>query len=63
MSSLIMDLPQSDLDRMKRVLEAALLANSEPMPVADLRRLFDDEFNADTIRRVLEELRADWQNW
>ncbi len=56
-----MDLPQSDLDRMKRVLEAALLANSEPMPVADLRRLFDDEFNADTIRRVLEELRADWQ--
>ncbi|MCX7962435.1 MAG: SMC-Scp complex subunit ScpB [Burkholderiales bacterium] len=44
----------------KRILEAALLASPEPVPLADLRRLFDGQIGADTIRRLLEELRAEW---
>jgi segregation and condensation protein B len=55
-----MDLPLSDPLHVKRVLEAALLSSSEPLPVADLRKLFDEEIAAEVLRRVLEELRTDW---
>jgi segregation and condensation protein B len=55
-----MDLPLSDPSQVKRVLEAALLSSSEPLPIADLRKLFEDEISADVVRRLLEELRADW---
>lgn len=44
----------------KQVLEAALLAQTEPLPVAELRRLFDDELDADTIRLLLEDLQREW---
>jgi segregation and condensation protein B len=44
----------------KVVLEAALLTSEQPLSVSDLRRLFDDELNADTIRVLLDELRTDW---
>jgi segregation and condensation protein B len=46
----------------KTVIEAALLASAHPLSVSDLRRLFEDEVGADTVRGVLEELRADWQH-
>ncbi len=44
----------------KQVLEAALLAHTEPMPVSELRRLFDDELDADTVRLLLEDLQREW---
>src|SRR5574339_505304 len=44
----------------KRIVEAALLASSEPLALADLRRLFDDELGADTLKNLLGELREDW---
>jgi segregation and condensation protein B len=44
----------------KVVLEAALLTSEQPLSVPELRRLFNDELNADTIRVLLDELRADW---
>jgi segregation and condensation protein B len=44
----------------KGILEAALLTASAPLPVAELRRLFQEQVGADTIRALLEELRADW---
>jgi segregation and condensation protein B len=46
----------------KSVIEAALLSAAHPLSVADLRRLFDDEVGADTVRGVLEELRLDWRH-
>ncbi|GMV02168.1 MAG: SMC-Scp complex subunit ScpB [Burkholderiaceae bacterium] len=45
----------------KIVLEAALLCASQPMNVAELRRLFDEEIAAETVRALLDELRQDWQ--
>ena len=45
----------------KTVLEAALLAAQEPLALADLRRLFEDDLGADTLRRLLDELRVAWQ--
>jgi segregation and condensation protein B len=44
----------------KIVLEAALLTAERPLPLAELRRLFAEELNADTLRALLDELRTDW---
>jgi segregation and condensation protein B len=56
-----MDLPLPDVAQVKHVLETALLTTQEPLSVADLRRLFDDQLGADTLRKVLDELRSDWE--
>jgi segregation and condensation protein B len=45
----------------KTVLETALLAAQDPLTLVDLRRLFEDDIGADTLRRLLDELRLDWQ--
>ena len=45
----------------KVVLEAALLAAQEPLTLAELRRLFEEDIGADTLRRLLDELREAWQ--
>ena len=44
----------------KRIIEAALLASQEPLSLADLKRVLDDDVGNDTLRKLLEELRADW---
>lgn len=49
-----------DLAFVKRVLETALLATAEPLTLADMKRLFDDELGNETLRNVLDELRSDW---
>jgi segregation and condensation protein B len=46
----------------KTVLETALLSSQEPLAIADLRKLFDQEIGADTLRRLLDELREDWRD-
>jgi segregation and condensation protein B len=53
---------QMTTQTVKMVLEAALLAAQEPMPIAELRKLFEDEISADTVRMLLEELREDWRD-
>jgi segregation and condensation protein B len=45
----------------KIVLETALLTAERPLPLAELRKLFADELNADTLRLLLDELRGDWR--
>jgi segregation and condensation protein B len=44
----------------KIVLEAALLTAERPLQLTELRRLFADELNADTLRVLLDELRVAW---
>lgn len=46
----------------KIVLETALICAQDPLRVNDLRKLFDEDVSADTIRVLLEELRQDWLN-
>jgi segregation and condensation protein B len=48
------------LTEAKTVLETALLSSQEPLAIADLRKLFDEAVGADTIRRLLDELREEW---
>jgi segregation and condensation protein B len=44
----------------KRVLETALICTHQPLPVRELRVLFNDELGADTIKDLLAELQNDW---
>lgn len=43
-----------------RIVEAALLAAPAPLPVSELRKLFDEDPGPDLVRRLLDELRATW---
>ena len=45
----------------KRVLETALICAQQPMPLRDMRSLFDEQVGADTVRTLLDELARDWQ--
>jgi segregation and condensation protein B len=49
-------------DQYKRVLEAALLAAAEPLPLSELRKLFEEDVGSDTLRVLLDDLRADWRD-
>jgi len=53
------DLPDNP-DALKRVLEAALLAAQQPLTVSELRRMFDDDLGSDVVRKLLDELREEW---
>ena len=44
-----------------RVLETALLCTDVPLPMAQLRRLFEDTISGDDLRRHLAALQLDWQ--
>ena len=46
----------------KIVLETALLTSQEPLPLSELKKLFDEELSNDALRRALEELKQDWQD-
>jgi segregation and condensation protein B len=52
---------EADVESAKRVLEAVLLASQEPLASSELRRIFDNELSAETLRKLLDELRQDWQ--
>ena len=44
----------------KRVLETALLCTAQPIPLREMRVLFDDALGADTLRQLLAELQLEW---
>lgn len=45
----------------KRVLETALICAREPMPMREMRNLFADEVNSDSLRLLLDDLVRDWE--
>ena len=45
----------------KRVLETALICAQQPLPLRDMKALFDEQLGADTLRGLLDELVHDWQ--
>jgi segregation and condensation protein B len=52
----------SDLTEAKSVLEAALLVAGEPVSAAQLGRLFDPALDAETVRKLLDELAREWSS-
>ncbi len=49
------------LDTVKIVLETALLSATEPLSPAALAAMFQEAYTEDVLRRLLEELRAEWE--
>ena len=56
-----MNKTSADLEHAKSVLEAALLSSQEPLPLSELKKLFDEEFSNEALKLLLENLRTDWQ--
>jgi segregation and condensation protein B len=52
--------PATTPEAWSRVIEAALFAAPAPLPVSELRRLFDEDPGPELVRKLLEELRAEW---
>ena len=44
----------------KRVLETALICSQQPLPLRELRVLFNDELGADSIKALLADLQNEW---
>jgi len=49
-----------ELKEIKTILETALLACQEPVSVSELKKLFDNELDSETLRKLLDELRQEW---
>jgi len=49
-----------NLADIKLALETVLLASTEALSLHQLKKLFDVELSSEILRKVLEELRADW---
>jgi segregation and condensation protein B len=56
-----MSIALNNLADVKRVLETVLLAQSQPLSTAELRKVFQDGLHPDFLRKALEELKQDWQ--
>ena len=48
-------------EKLKEILEVALLTSSQPLSIEDLTRLFTDKTDRSTIRMLLDEIKNDWQ--
>jgi segregation and condensation protein B len=46
----------------KRVLETALICAPGPLPLPEMKALFNGELDNDRLRRLLDELCQDWQD-
>ena len=52
----------AQIERLKEILEAALLTSSQPLSIEDLKKLFVDKTDRSTIRMLLDEIKNDWQD-
>ena len=52
----------SEIAEAKAVLEAALLVAGEPVPPAQLAKLFEPALPLDTVRALLDELAREWSS-
>lgn len=52
--------PATTPEHWRKIIEAALLSATAPLPVAQLRRLFDEDPGPDLVRKLVEELREEW---
>lgn len=48
--------------KIKHILEAVLLTAQEPLPVSELRKLFNNELSAAVLSKLLEEIRDKWRD-
>ena len=44
----------------KRILETALICAGQPVPIKDLKLLFEDQLSTDTVKQLLTQLQQEW---
>ncbi len=49
-------------EKARKILEAALLTTQEPLPINELRKLFNHELSAALLSKLLEEIREKWRD-
>ena len=48
-------------NKIKQIIEVALLTNSQPLSVDDFKKMFDQDIERSTIRMLLDEIKQDWE--
>lgn len=51
-----------DKTEIKRVLEAALLCADAPLSLAELKRMFEPDTSAESLRALLDEIAVEWRD-
>lgn len=46
--------------KIRQILEAALLTAQDPLPISELRKLFNNELSTTVLSKLLEEIREQW---
>ena len=49
-------------NKIKKIIEVALLTNNQPLSIDDFQRMFDKNIERSTIRMLLDEIKHDWQD-
>ena len=49
-------------NKIKQIIEVALLTNSQPLSIDDFQKMFDKNIERSTIRMLLDEIQQDWQD-
>ena len=51
----------TQINKLKEVIEVALLTSSQPLSIEDLVKLFVEKTDRSTIRMLLDDIKNDWQ--
>ena len=49
-------------NKIKKIIEVALLTNNQPLSIDDFQKMFDKNIERSTIRMLLDEIKRDWQD-
>ena len=57
-----MEFNEQELTDFKYTIEAALLASTEPLSVSDIKRMFNEDLNANLIKDMLRQISEEWSS-
>lgn len=49
-------------NKIKKIIEVALLTNNQPLSIDDFQKMFDKNIERSTVRMLLDEIKQDWQD-
>jgi len=49
-------------NKIKKIIEVALLTNNQPLSIDDFQKMFDKNIERSTMRMLLDEIKQDWQD-
>ena len=55
-----MEFSEEQIDDFKYTIEAALLASSDPLSIAEIKRMFDEEVHTALVKDMLGQIKEEW---